>query len=179
MAVKKQPVLAGKRLIAGLVLATVAMFGFGYALVPLYDLICEVTGLNGKTGRIEATELTGVDETRSVQVQFVASVNNSGPWEFVPNDVMLKVHPGGVYTTSYRAKNRTNMRLVGQAVPSVVPREGSLYLSKMECFCFTRQVFEAGEERDMPVRFVVDRKLPAHVESLVLSYTFFEVNEQS
>jgi cytochrome c oxidase assembly protein subunit 11 len=162
-----------------LVLTTVAMFGFGYALVPLYDLICEITGLNGKTGQVEVTELTGVDESRTVRVQFVASVNNSGPWEFAPNDVTLDVHPGAVYTTSYRAKNRTDTRLVGQAVPSVVPREASLYLNKTECFCFTRQVFEAGEERDMPVRFVVDRKLPAHVESVVLSYTFFEAEDQS
>lgn len=167
------------RLVIKLLVVVLAMFGFGYALVPLYDIICDITGLNGKTGQVPAAEVTGPDESRTVTVKFVASVNNAAPWEFRPNDVTMKVHPGGIYTTSYWARNKTGNPLVGHATPSVAPREASLYFNKTECFCFTRQEFEPNEGRDMPVQFVIDRDLPAHIESLVLSYTFFDVTHSS
>lgn len=170
---------ANKRLAVKLLAVTLAMFGFGYALVPLYDVICDITGLNGKTGQVSAAEVMGPDESRTITVKFVATVNNAAPWEFRPNDVTMNVHPGGIYSTSYWARNKTSEALVGQATPSVSPREASLYFNKIECFCFTRQEFEPHEGRDMPVKFVVDRDLPAHIESLVLSYTFFDVTDSS
>jgi cytochrome c oxidase assembly protein subunit 11 len=174
-----KPANANRRVALKLLAVTVGMFAFGYALVPLYDVICDITGINGKTGRVSAAELTGPDESRTVTVKFVATVNNAAPWDFKPNDITMQVHPGGLYTTSYWAKNRTGLPLVGQAAPSVSPREASLYFNKTECFCFTQQLFAPEEGRDMPVQFVVDRDLPAHIDSLVLSYTFFNITNNS
>jgi cytochrome c oxidase assembly protein subunit 11 len=164
------------RLAFKLMLAVLGMFGFGYALVPLYSVFCEITGLNGKTGEASAAEVSTLapDMERTVTVRFVASINNSGPWDFKPNELTMEVHPGVLYRTSYRAQNRTDSARVAQAVPSVVPREGSLYFSKTECFCFTRQEFAPKEARDMPVQFVIDPDLPEHVDSLILSYTFYD-----
>ncbi|GIX22408.1 MAG: cytochrome c oxidase assembly protein [Gammaproteobacteria bacterium] len=169
----RAPVRTALKLLA----MTAAMFGFGYALVPLYDVICDITGLNGKTGRIEqaAAEAQGPDTSRSVTVRFVTSVNAGGAWRFEPAVPSMTVHPGGVYQAVFVAENTRPRAVVGQAVPSVVPREGSLYFKKTECFCFTRQPFAAGERRELPVRFVVDRRLPEHIDTLVLSYTFFDV----
>jgi cytochrome c oxidase assembly protein subunit 11 len=166
-------------LVLRLTAAVFAMFGFGYALVPLYGMLCEITGLNGKTGEVEAAEVArqAPDMERTVTVRFDSTLNNSAPWEFRPNVLTMEVHPGVLYTTSYRAANRTGRTLVAQAVPSVTPREGSLYFSKTECFCFTRQEFAPNEMRDMPVQFVIDPALPAHVDSLILSYTFYDVTE--
>jgi cytochrome c oxidase assembly protein subunit 11 len=167
------------RLTVKLTLAVVAMFGFGYALVPLYGMLCEITGLNGKTGEVSAAEvgMQVPDMERTVTVRFIATINNSAPWEFRPNELTMEVHPGVLYNTSYRAVNKTGRLLVAQAVPSVTPREGSLYFSKTECFCFTRQEFAPREARDMPVQFVVDSDLPEHIDSLILSYTFYDVTE--
>lgn len=168
-----------QRMAVKLLLVVVVMFGFGYALVPLYSVICEITGLNGKTGQITSADVSGPDLSRTVKVRFTANVNSSAPWEFKPNDVVMEVHPGGVYSTSYMARNKTQQQLVGQASPSMVPREASLYFNKTECFCFTRQAFAANETRDMPVQFVVDRDLPSHIETMVLSYTIFDISEKS
>lgn len=170
-----------KRTAGKLLIVVVAMFGFGYALVPLYDLICDVTGLNGKTGRISAEESTTqeADSSRTVKIQFVASVSAGAPWDFHPNEYEMNVNPGGVYRTTFKAVNKTAQALTGQAVPSLAPREAALYFNKTECFCFTRQDFKPGESRDMPVQFVVDRDLPGHIDSLVLSYTFFNVTEST
>ncbi len=157
----------------------VAMFGFGYLMVPLYNILCEVTGLNGKTGvisEVQASELV-IDEDRWINVEFSGTVNVSGFWEFKPAQASLKVRPGQQYAISYVAKNLADKRVVGQAVPSVAPRQASQYFNKTECFCFTKQVFEAHEEKDMPVVFVVDPALPQSVDSLVLSYTFFASDE--
>ncbi|HEY3486892.1 MAG TPA: cytochrome c oxidase assembly protein [Gammaproteobacteria bacterium] len=169
-----------RKLAAKLALAVVAMFGFGYALVPLYSMLCEITGLNGKTGEVSASQVAAQapDMERTVTVRFVSTVNNSAPLELRPNDLTMEVHPGVLYKTSYYARNRSSSGArVAQAVPSVVPREGSLYFSKTECFCFTRQTFAPQEGRDMPVQFIVDPALPEHVESLILSYTFYDVTE--
>ncbi len=168
--------LAGK-----LSLVVVAMFGFGYLMVPLYNILCEVTGLNGKTGVIseaQAGELV-IDEDRWIKVEFSGTVNVSGPWEFRPGQDSIQVQPGKQYSISYVAKNLADEQVVGQAVPSVAPRQASKYFSKTECFCFTNQVFEANEEKDMPVVFVVDPALPKSVDSIVLSYTFFDTGDKS
>lgn len=171
---------SNRRLVARLAVTVVAMFGFGYALVPLYDILCEVTGLTGKTGVVEASDLDGVvDTSRLVTVQFVANVNSTLPWEVRPVEKTLRVHPGKVYETRFFAKNLTDETLVGQATPSVSPGTASRYFNKTECFCFTRQSFAPGEGRDMPVRFVIDRGLSDGVSTVTLAYTFFRVSDDS
>ncbi len=155
------------------------MFGFGYALVPLYNVFCELTGLNGKTGRLSATDaaVVRVDETRYVTVEFVTSVNADLPWDFKPLVNKIAVHPGAETTVEFEATNYAQWPVTGSAVPSVAPNKAARYFNKTECFCFTRQALEAGESRVMPVRFVVDAELPAEIEILTLAYTFFESSE--
>ncbi len=156
------------------------MFGFGFALVPLYDVFCELTGLNGKTGVVQASALDGaLDDSRLVTVEFTASVNSRLPWEFAPVNFRMKVHPGKVYEASFIAKNLGAVTKVGQAVPSVAPATASRYFDKTECFCFTEQRFESGEERELPLRFVVDTDLPSEIKTVTLTYTFFERDQNS
>lgn len=166
---------AHRRLAGRLLLVACLMFGFGYALVPLYQVFCEITGLNGKTGRIDTAAVrTGeIDRDRWVTVEFVASVNTGLPWRLEPLVKRLRVHPGELTEVAFYAENLSSHTRVGQAVPSVAPAEASKYFYKTECFCFTSQELAGGEGRKMPVRFVVDAALPAHVRSLTLSYTFF------
>jgi len=153
------------------------MFGFSFALVPLYDLLCEVTGIGGNTGVVNAAELTtGVDSNRMVQVQFIATANSKIPWEFTPDSDSTRVHPGKIYAATYTATNTSSQTVVGQAIPKVSPPIASKYFNKTECFCFTNQTLAPGETREMPIRFVVDRALPERIKSVRLSYTFFRVN---
>jgi cytochrome c oxidase assembly protein subunit 11 len=162
------------RLVKRLLLAVTAMFGFGFAMVPLYNVFCDLTGLNGKVGgRVEAVEAE-VDLNRTVMVEFVANLNQTMPWEFRPEVSRMEVHPGKVYRTSFYAQNRTDRVMVGQAIPSVSPGIAAQHFKKTECFCFTEQQFAAGEGRDMPVMFMVDPELPDDVEVVTLSYTFFD-----
>jgi cytochrome c oxidase assembly protein subunit 11 len=162
-----------------LAVVTIAMFGFGFALVPLYDVFCEITGLNGKTGVADSAQVASFqpDESREITVEFVASLNQGMNWEFEPVVAKMTVHPGKVYTTSYVATNQYDRTMVGQAVPSVMPNVASRYFSKTECFCFTNQRFEAGERRNMPVAFVIDPSIPKNVRTVTLSYTFFDVTQ--
>lgn len=170
---------ANRRLVRRLLLAVVVMFGFGFALIPLYDVFCEITGLNGKTGtRAVAVEKGVVDTKRTVTVEFVANVNVSAPWEFAPTVTRMQVHPGEFYQTSYFARNLAAEPLVGQAVPSVAPGLAAQHFQKVECFCFTRQEFAAREGRDMPVVFMVDPALPRDISTVTLSYTFFKLQDQ-
>jgi len=161
-------------------LVAIAMFGFGYLLVPLYDVFCEITGLNGKTGRIDEAEIAAryqPDMTRLVTVQFIANNNLGMPWEFGPGVESMQVHPGKVYATSFKARNPTGHDMVGQAVPSVAPTKASRYFNKTECFCFNQQPLAAGESKDMPLRFIVDPNLPGDVQTLTLAYTVFDVTQ--
>jgi cytochrome c oxidase assembly protein subunit 11 len=157
---------------------TVLMFGFGFALVPLYDVFCEVTGLNGKTadGPVEVRKVE-VDKSRTVNVQFIANLNNNAPWKFKPEVFEMKVHPGELKDTRFFAQNLTDNNRVAQAVPSVTPGEAASHFNKTECFCFTEQEFQAKEGRWMPLRFMVDPDLPDNVTTLTLSYTFFELDK--
>ena len=165
---------ANSRTARRLALVVLAMFGFGYALVPLYDVLCEITGLGGRTGVVAAGALEGsVDTNRTVKVQFLGTVNSRLPWEFRPNVASMEVHPGQVYETTYFARNLSGTATIGQARPSVAPSVASLYFNKTECFCFVEQEFAPGEARDMPVRFVLSRNLPADIATVTLSYTFF------
>lgn len=161
-------------------LVAFAMFGFGYLLVPLYDVFCEITGLNGKTGRIDQAAVEArytPDESRLVTVQFVANNNLGMPWQFGPEVATMQVHPGKVYTANFTAMNPTPRDMVGQAVPSVAPGKASRYFNKTECFCFNNQPLAAGERKAMPLRFIIDPMLPQDVETVTLAYTVFDVTE--
>lgn len=162
-----------------LFIVPVFMFGFGFALVPLYDVFCEVTGLNGKTGRVEAAEINQhqVDNSRVVSVKFLANSGNGLPWKFEPVVTEMDVHPGRVYEAMYRVSSRTDRITFGQAVPSVSPTAASLHFNKTECFCFTQQELAARESRDMPLRFVIDHDLPEEIVEVTLSYTFFNIEK--
>ncbi len=166
---------ANKRIVKRLGIAAVVMFGFGFAMVPLYNVFCEITGINGKTGRIEAEVALGqkVDEERWVTVEFLASVNSGLPWDFRPMIKKIKVHPGEVTAVSYIAVNKTGATVTGQAVPSVAPGKAAQYFNKIECFCFTRQTLGPEETREMPLRFTVDPEMPEDVKTVSLSYTFY------
>lgn len=169
-----------KRLAGKLALVVVLMFGFGYLMVPIYNVLCDITGLNGKTGVVDASSIDadGVDRSREITVEFIANLNSGARWDFEPSVVRMKVHPGELYTTHYIARNLKNASVVGQAVPSVAPREASLFFNKTECFCFNQQVFAAGESKEMPLTFVIDPKVPSSVETVTLSYTFFDTQKK-
>jgi cytochrome c oxidase assembly protein subunit 11 len=170
---------ANKRLGFKLLALTVAMFGFGYALIPLYNVFCDITGLNGKTGRVSAAAAaqTQVDENRLVTVEFVTSTGGSLAWDFRAKVPKITVHPGAVTEVMFEAVNRAPFSITGHAVPSLAPNSAARYFNKTECFCFTEQTLTAGEIKDMPVRFIIDPKLPQHVRTVTLAYTFFEAAE--
>ncbi|EIW88306.1 MAG: cytochrome c oxidase assembly protein [Alishewanella agri] len=165
-----------RTLVTKLLLVTALMFGFGFALVPLYDVFCEVTGINGKTSNVPATALVdGVDTSREITIEFLARPNKDMPWIFKPEIRRLTVHPGEVHVMNYFAENPTAQMIVGQAVPSVSPGQAALYLHKIECFCFTQQQLAAGRNMLMPVQFYVDPALPAQFSTITLNYTLYDV----
>jgi cytochrome c oxidase assembly protein subunit 11 len=170
---------ANKRIVKRLAVVVLAMFGFGFALVPLYDVFCDITGINGKTGRIAAEQALGhtIDENRLVTVEFMASVNTELPWEFRPLVRKVRVHPGEVTEVKYFASNKTGDSVAGQAIPSVAPGVAAKYFNKTECFCFTRQTLGPNEGKEMPLRFVVDPELPEEVRTVSLSYTFYPAQD--
>jgi cytochrome c oxidase assembly protein subunit 11 len=161
------------RLPLKLVVLTVAMFGFGFALVPIYDVFCDLTGLGGRTapGAAQVAELPVSD--RNLRLEFIASVDQSAPFEFRPAVGSMQIKPGRIYQTSYFAENLRDAPIVSRAVPSVAPGLAAQYLKKIECFCFTEQAFAARERRDMGVTFMVDPGLPEHIDTLTLSYALF------
>ncbi|HEU4619091.1 MAG TPA: cytochrome c oxidase assembly protein [Gammaproteobacteria bacterium] len=160
-----------------LVVWAVAMFGFGYALVPLYSVFCQITGLNGKTANVKEEVKVQPDLSRTIRVEFVAAVPEGAPWEFHPDVGHMEVHPGQLYEAQYFARNLTARPLTGQAVPSVSPGEAAKYFKKTQCFCFTQQNFAANEGREMKVVFSVDPNLPKWIDTLTLGYTFFALDE--
>lgn len=166
---------ANKRLMLKLVLLALAASLLGVALIPLYDWICEATGLNGKTsGAVVSTErLATPDTTRWVTVEFMGNVMPGMTWEFRAKQNKIKVHPGEVVTIGYTAQNATNQVLSGQAVPSVSPGSTARYFKKLDCFCYKQQQLQPGEVRDMPVTFFVSPELPDDVHTITLSYAFY------
>lgn len=157
----------------------VAMFAFClFVMPPLYTLFCEVAGLNGKTaGKSDAVEVS-VDTSRTVEVSFV-SINNEGmSWEFKPTEEKLLVHPGEAVTTKFYVKNPNAYIMVGQAVPSMVPHNATDYFHKTECFCFNQQALAPHEEEELGLQFIVDQDIPKAVNSIVLSYTLFDVTDK-
>jgi cytochrome c oxidase assembly protein subunit 11 len=171
---------SSKALAGRLLLMAVGMFGFGFLLVPLYDAFCEVTGLGGKTNRVAATEVaTTADTSRDISLQFVTTVNAYAPWQFSSRVQEMTVHPGGMYEAFFVAQNLSGQDKIAQAVPSVAPQQAAKYLKKLDCFCFTPQEFVAGEEKEMPVRFVIDSDLPEYIDTITLSYTIFDATRLS
>ena len=158
---------------------TAAMFGFGYALVPMYYALCDLTAFNGRTSElVVASSVTEhPDESRLVTVEFMTTVNGGRLWTFSPELAQMQVHPGKLYTVWFDAQNTQDRPLVAQALPSVAPWQAAKHLKKTECFCFRQQPFAAGEEKHMPVRFMLDPELPADVDTVTLSYTFFDATE--
>ncbi|MDN7716061.1 cytochrome c oxidase assembly protein [Burkholderia gladioli] len=160
-----------------LVVVAALMFGFGFALVPIYRAICQVTGINNLVQRdVSAREArnTQVDMSRTISVELDA--NARGPLGFRPEQRSLDVHPGEVMTVVYDVTNGQGRPVVAQAIPSYAPRQATEYFKKIECFCFTQQTLKANESRRMPVVFVIDPALPKDVKTITLSYTFFELN---
>ncbi|GLX86276.1 cytochrome c oxidase assembly protein [Thalassotalea loyana] len=159
-----------------LVLVVFAMFGFGFALVPLYDVFCEITGLNGKTSNEAASVLVdGVDTSRTVKVQFISRTAKGIPWQFEPMTNEISVHPGEMKLVKFYAKNESVRDIIGQAVPSVSPGVAAVYFQKIECFCFNHQPLKAQEEVEMALQFYVDPELPDDVSELTLSYTLYDI----
>ena len=165
------------KLIRRLLLLVVAMFAFGFALVPLYDVMCKAFGINGNTaGAYEGTQVT--DDAREVRVQFLATNASGMTWEFHPLADQLSVNPGATQEMRFVAFNPTDHPMTAQAVPSISPSKAAAYFHKTECFCFTQQVLQPGERIEMPVRFIVDRDLPAEVRHLTLAYTLFDITSR-
>ncbi|AYH45208.1 cytochrome c oxidase assembly protein [Azoarcus sp. DN11] len=162
-----------RRLLVRLAVAAVVMFGFGFLLVPFYQKICEVTGINNLV-QPDTVANTQVDLARSITIQFDANTHDL-PWQFRPLQTQISVHPGELATVAYEVTNTRGEPVTGQAVPSYGPQLAGQYFRKLECFCFAKQTLAAGETRTMPVVFVVDPGLPADVRVITLSYTFFEV----
>jgi cytochrome c oxidase assembly protein subunit 11 len=170
-----------QRMVAKLVVVAVMMFGFGYALVPLYEAICEQLGINvltlneqrtsGAAGSRSAN--TQVDASRTITVEFDA--NARGPWDFKPERSSLQVHPGEITTVMYEFRNVQNRTMAAQAIPSYAPKQATAHFNKLECFCFNQYTLAPGEVKRWPVVFVIDPKLPKDVTTITLSYTFFEV----
>ncbi|MNV58889.1 Cytochrome c oxidase assembly protein CtaG [compost metagenome] len=166
--------LSLKRLVLRLLMLTVVMFAFGFALVPIYDVMCKAFGINGKTGgQYEGSQVN--DPTRSVRVQFMSTNASDMVWDFYSTADQLEVNPGAVNQMIFIAHNPTDRPMSAQAIPSITPAEAAAYFHKTECFCFTQQVLQPGERIEMPVRFIVDRDLPASVKHLTLAYTLFDI----
>ncbi len=173
-----------RRMLGKLLVIVAVMFGFGYALVPMYRAICDALGINvlslsdqriasGSWSRPKAPANTQVDTTRTITVEFDANVR--GPWDFKPAQRSLQVHPGEMTTVMYEFRNKQNRTMAAQAIPSYAPMQASAHFNKVECFCFTEWTLAPGESRSWPVAFVIDPKLPRDVTTITLSYTFFEV----
>lgn len=175
------------KMVIKLIVIAVGMFSFGYALIPLYKTICQVTGINVLSlseGNIPGAGLDGekarsavantqIDYTRTITVQFDA--NTTGPWHFKPLKSSLDVHPGELTTVMYEFQNVQDRRMTAQAIPSYAPRQAEPHFHKLECFCFTQWTLNAGEKKEWPVVFYIDPKLTKDVRTITLSYTFFEV----
>jgi cytochrome c oxidase assembly protein subunit 11 len=168
-----------RRHVLRLAAVTGGMFAFGFALVPLYGLVCDLTGFNGRTSAMSlaADVREQPDLGRLVTVEFLTTVNGGLPWQFAAEQQRLRVHPGKLYTVNFSARNPQNHAVVAQAVPSVAPWSAAKHLKKTECFCFQRQPFAAGEQKHLPMRFMLDPELPPEVDTVTLSYTMFDVSE--
>ena len=170
---------ANTQLLVKLLAFSLGAFAFGYALVPLYDVLCDVTGF-GNERRLAKKSVIAArpDPSRTITVEFLAQLPSSGSWEFRPVLASIKIHPGQLYTADFIARNLTGRDTVAQAVPAIAPTKVAPFFHKTECFCFTPQKFKLGEERALPVRFVVDPAIPADIDRITLAYTFYDETTQ-
>jgi cytochrome c oxidase assembly protein subunit 11 len=164
-----------------LVVVAVAMCAFVFVvMVPLYNVLCDALGINGKTdGKAYTSVQTRIDEDRLVTIQFVATNNAGMPWEFGPSTSVMKVHPGAVNDTTFHARNPLPRDMIAQAIPSISPARAVQYFHKTECFCFNQQPLAAGAAADMPLQYIVDQDLPKDIHTITLSYTIFDVTEMA
>ena len=172
------------KMVRKLAVVAAGMFAFGYALVPVYEHICEALGINilavserQVPGSSRAAANTQVDRSRTITVEFDA--NARGPWRFKPAQASLQVHPGQLATVMYEFQNVQDRKMAAQAIPSYAPRQASAHFNKLECFCFNQYTLEPGEKKQWPVAFVIDPRLPKDVTTITLSYTFFEVGSKT
>ena len=171
---------ANNKMVLKLIVIVFGMFGFGFALVPLYDVFCDVAGINGKTDKTAAVYTSvEIDESREVTVEFITRTNTGMPWEFRAETKRLKVHPGELNTVSFYVRNPASSNIVAQAIPSVSPGTAALYLNKTECFCFNQQPLDAGSEAYMPMQFYVDPQIPQEITYLTLQYTLYDVTARA
>ena len=163
--------------VAKLGAVAVAMFAFVFVvMVPLYNVLCDALGINGKTSSEAYTSVVAqVDESRSIKIQFVATNNDGMPWAFSPDVTEMVVHPGAANDTVFFAANPTTNSMIAQAIPSVSPSRAAEYFHKTECFCFEQQPLDGNSEAEMPLQFIVDQDLPAEIKTITLSYTLFDV----
>jgi cytochrome c oxidase assembly protein subunit 11 len=171
-----------RKLTLTLVLTVIGMFGFGFALVPIYNSLCNTLGINGKTNArsiaYDKSSMT-IDKQRKVTVEFVSTNNASLPWDFYPKTKKISIHPGEIVKLAFYAENKSNYPMVVQAIPSVTPAIAAKYLKKTECFCFTQQQLNGHEAMDMPLLFHLDPELPTNIKTLTLSYTLFDVTSRA
>lgn len=167
-----------RRGVAKLVVTVVLMFGFGFAMVPLYDVICDITGLNGKTSDVAAEATDKIDESRVVEVQFITQTDSAMPWEFRPEVRSVKVSPGEIKLVNFYAKNTAADTVIGQAIPSVSPGLAAVHLKKTQCFCFNQQTLAGGKDVEMPMIFYLDPALPKNITQITLSYTLYNVTDR-
>ena len=167
-----------KKTIRTLCFAVLGMFTFSFALVPLYNVFCEVTGLNGKI-ELRATNDTNIEieNGRDVSIQFVSHNNEEMPWTFEPSEDSIKIKTGKYHTATFYVKNPTDRTMIAQAIPSVAPSNAASYLLNLLCFCFEEEELAPGEDALLPVRLIFDDKLPSAINSVVLSYTIFDVTD--
>jgi len=165
---------ANQQTLVKLLVVAVIMFGFGFAMVPFYRAICDALGLNNVL-KADAVTNTQVDTGRAIIIEFDANLRSNLPWTFTPVEKKLSVHPGALTQVTYEVRNRSDRPVTGQAIPSFGPQLAGRYFKKLDCFCFTQQTLAPGESRMMPVVFVVEPGLPQDVNTVTLSYTFFEV----
>jgi cytochrome c oxidase assembly protein subunit 11 len=169
------PKRANRKLVRALLIMTAGSFAFGWALVPLYDVLCRAAGIgNAEAKAGKATVVEAVDPNREVTIEFLVQPGSVGGFDFKPTVASMRIHPGKLYDTMFHARNLTGEGAVAQAVPSISPTGTAKYFHKTECFCFSPQKFGPNEARDMPVRFIVDPKLPGNVDKLTLAYTIFD-----
>ena len=173
---------ANRRLTAKLLLCVAGSALFGYALVPLYRVLCEITGIGDQQTLRSAVQIRelglqgGADTARTVTVEFMTSLPTVGNWQFRPAQESMSVHPGQLYEARFIARNLTGHDTVAQAIPNIAPSQAVAWFHKTECFCFSPQAFKKSEERVLPVRFFIDRALPGNVDRLTLSYTFYDLS---
>lgn len=169
-----------QKMVLKLVVIVIGMFGFGFALVPLYDVFCDITGINGKTNSTAASyQAIDIDESREVTVEFITRTNTGMPWEFRAETKRIKVHPGELNTVSFYVRNPASSDIVAQAIPSVSPGLAALYLNKTECFCFNQQPLDSGKEAYMPMQFYVDPQIPEDITYFTVQYTLYDVTARA